>query len=77
MRNVHNLLFYGVVGKSVCRMWESCTIAFPLLAGVWQEQAGAATIMMGLFDEASLPYIEVLFAAIFPWSAAKILVKQF
>ncbi len=22
--NVHNLLSYGVVGKSVCRMWESC-----------------------------------------------------
>ena len=29
VRNVHNLLFYGVVGKSVCRMWESCTLAFP------------------------------------------------
>ena len=27
--NVHNLLSYGVVGKSVCRMWESCTLAFP------------------------------------------------
>ena len=29
VRNVHNLLSYGVVGKSVCRMWESCTLAFP------------------------------------------------
>lgn len=29
MRNVHNLLSYGVVGKSVCRMWESCSLAFP------------------------------------------------
>ena len=28
VRNVHNLLSYGVVGKSVCRMWESCTLAF-------------------------------------------------
>ena len=27
--NVHNLLSYGVVGKSVCRMWESCSFAFP------------------------------------------------
>ena len=32
MRNVHNLLSYGVVGKSVCRMWESCTLAFPCSA---------------------------------------------
>ena len=29
VRNVHNLLSYGVVGKSVCRMWESSTLAFP------------------------------------------------
>ncbi len=29
VRNVHNLLSYGVVGKSVCRMWESCALAFP------------------------------------------------
>ncbi len=29
VRNVHNLLSYGVVGKSVCRMWESCPLAFP------------------------------------------------
>lgn len=25
----YNWLFYGVVGKSVCRMWESCSLAFP------------------------------------------------
>ena len=29
VRNVHNLLSYGVVGNSVCRTWESCTLAFP------------------------------------------------
>ena len=29
VRNVHNLLSYGVVGKSVCRMWESGSFAFP------------------------------------------------
>ena len=29
VRNVHNLLSYGIVGKSVCRMWESCPLAFP------------------------------------------------
>ena len=29
VRNVHNLLSYGVVGKSVCRMRESCPLAFP------------------------------------------------
>ena len=29
VRNVYNLLSYGVVGKSVCRMWESCSLAFP------------------------------------------------
>ena len=28
VRNVHNLLSYGVVGKSVCRMWEICTLTF-------------------------------------------------
>ncbi len=27
--NVYNWLSYGVVGNSVCRMWESCTLAFP------------------------------------------------
>ena len=26
---LYNLLFYGVVGNSVCRTWESCTLAFP------------------------------------------------
>ena len=29
VRNVYNWLSYGVVGNSVCRMWESCTLAFP------------------------------------------------
>ncbi len=27
--NVYNWLSNGVVGNSVCRMWESCTLAFP------------------------------------------------
>lgn len=27
--NVYNWLSYGVVGSSVYRMWESCTLAFP------------------------------------------------
>ena len=27
--NVYNWLFYGVVGNSVCRTWESCSFAFP------------------------------------------------
>ena len=27
--NVYNWLSYGVVGNSVCRTWESCTLAFP------------------------------------------------
>ena len=27
--NVYNWLSYGIVGNSVCRMWESCTLAFP------------------------------------------------
>ncbi len=25
----YNWLSYGVVGNSVCRMWESCSLAFP------------------------------------------------
>ena len=25
----YNWLSYGVVGNSVCRTWESCTLAFP------------------------------------------------
>ncbi len=29
MRNVYNSPSYGVVGNSVCRMWESCPLAFP------------------------------------------------
>ena len=28
-RNVYNWLSYGIVGNSVCRTWESCTLAFP------------------------------------------------
>ena len=27
--NVYNWLSYGIVGNSVCRTWESCTLAFP------------------------------------------------
>ena len=27
--NVYNWLSFGIVGNSVCRMWESCTLAFP------------------------------------------------
>ena len=27
--NVYNRLSYGIVGNSVCRTWESCTLAFP------------------------------------------------
>ena len=27
--NVYNWLSYRIVGNSVCRMWESCTLAFP------------------------------------------------
>jgi len=27
--NVYNWLSYGVVGKSVCRMWKSCPLACP------------------------------------------------
>ena len=27
--NVYNWLSYGIVGNSVCSMWESCTLAFP------------------------------------------------
>lgn len=27
--NVYNWLPYGIVGNSVCRTWESCTLAFP------------------------------------------------
>ena len=29
VRNVYNWLSYGIVGNSVCRTWESCTLAFP------------------------------------------------
>ncbi len=29
VRNVYNWLSHGIVGNSVCRMWESCTLAFP------------------------------------------------
>ena len=29
VRNVYNWLSYGIVGNSVCRMWESCSLAFP------------------------------------------------
>ncbi len=29
VRNVYNWLSFGIVGNSVCRMWESCTLAFP------------------------------------------------
>ena len=29
MCNVYNSLSYGAVGKTVYRMWESCTLAFP------------------------------------------------
>ena len=27
--NVYNWLSYGIVGNSVCRTWESCSLAFP------------------------------------------------
>ena len=27
--NVYNWLSFGIVGNSVCRTWESCTLAFP------------------------------------------------
>ena len=27
--NVGNWLSHGIVGTSVCRTWESCTLAFP------------------------------------------------
>ena len=27
--NVYNWLSYGIVGNSVCSIWESCTLAFP------------------------------------------------
>ncbi|WP_302129211.1 hypothetical protein [Bacteroides congonensis] len=27
----YNWLSYGVVGNSVCRMWESCTLLFHVL----------------------------------------------
>ena len=27
--NVYNWLSHGIVGNSVCRTWESCTLAFP------------------------------------------------
>ena len=27
--NVYNWLSYGIVGNSVCRMRESCSLAFP------------------------------------------------
>ena len=27
--NGYNWLSYGIVGNSVCRTWESCTLAFP------------------------------------------------
>ena len=26
---MYNWLSFGIVGNSVCRMWESCTLAFP------------------------------------------------
>ena len=29
VRNVYNWLSFGIVGNSVCRTWESCTLAFP------------------------------------------------
>ena len=29
VRNVYNWLSHGIVGNSVCRTWESCTLAFP------------------------------------------------
>lgn len=29
VRNVYNWLFHGIVGNSVCRTWDSCTLAFP------------------------------------------------
>lgn len=29
VRNVYNWLYHGIVGNSVCRTWESCTLAFP------------------------------------------------
>ena len=27
--NVYNWLSFGIVGNSVCRTWESCSLAFP------------------------------------------------
>ena len=58
VRNVHNLLSYGVVGKSVCRMWESCTLAFPCsVNGLFHDGIasythfhGACLLVFGFFD---------------------------
>jgi len=29
--NVYNFPFYGAVGNTVCRMWESCPLLFHML----------------------------------------------
>ncbi len=54
---VRNLLSYGVVGKSVCRMWGSCTLAFPCsVNGLFHDEIasnthfhGACLLVFGFF----------------------------
>ena len=48
---MYNWLSYGVVGNSVCRLWESCTLAFPCsvnkdlqaIGAFLQDKIGAAS----------------------------------